>query len=54
MIPVFVLEGYEVVGPAEPLPATTKIGPSNRQAGQKKSGASSRSSSPILSDPGVD
>ena len=51
MLPVFVLEGYEVIGLADPLP--NKVGPSNRVF-QKKSGASSRSSSPILSDPGVD
>jgi hypothetical protein len=48
---VFVLDGYEVIGPASPL--TIKIGPPGRIQ-HRPSGASSRESSPILSDPGVD
>ena len=52
LLPVFVLRGYEVLGPAQPL--RKKIGPPGRVL-HKPSGASSRNSSPILSDhPGVD
>jgi hypothetical protein len=51
LVPVFVLQGYVVLGPANPL--TAKIGPPGR-IHSRRSGASSRSSSPILSDPGVD
>ena len=51
MLPVFVLEGYEVVGQGNPL--TLKVGAEGRIQ-HRPSGASSRSSSPILSDPGVD
>jgi len=50
-VTVFVLEGYEVIGPGSPL--SLKIGPQGRIQ-HRPSGASSRSSSPILSDPGVD
>jgi hypothetical protein len=51
MLPVFVLQGYEVLGPAAAL--DLKVGPPNRVQ-HRPSGASSRPSSPILSDPGVD
>jgi hypothetical protein len=50
-IPVFVLQGYEVIGAAAPL--DNKIGPPDRIQ-HKPSGASSREGRPILSDPGVD
>ena len=50
-IPVFVLQGYEVVGEAAPL--TIKQGPPDRIQ-HRPSGASSREGRPILSDPGVD
>jgi len=50
-LPVFVLTGYEVIGPAAPL--DIKVGPPNRIE-HRPSGASSRDSRPILSDPGVD
>ena len=50
-IPVFVLQGYEVVGQAAPL--NIKVGPPDRIQ-HKPSGASSREGRPILSDPGVD
>jgi hypothetical protein len=50
-VPVFVLEGYEVLGPAAPL--TVKVGPPGRIQ-HRPSGASSREGRPILSDPGVD
>jgi hypothetical protein len=50
-LPVFILQGYEVIGPAAPL--DIKIGPPNRIQ-HRPSGASSRDSRPILSDPGVD
>jgi hypothetical protein len=50
-LPVFVLQGYQVIGPAAPL--TIKIGPSDRIQ-HRPSGASSREGRPILSDPGVD
>ena len=50
-LPVFVLQGYEVIGPAAPL--RIKMGPPNRIQ-HRPSGASSRDSRPILSDPGVD
>ncbi len=51
LLPVFVLQGYEVIGPANPL--REKIGPPGRPH-SRPSGASSRPSSPIQSDPGVD
>jgi hypothetical protein len=50
-LPVFVLQGYEVVGPANPL--DIKVGPPDRIE-HRPSGASSREGRPILSDPGVD
>ena len=51
ILPVFVLEGYEVIGPEnEP---NIKIGPPDRVS-HRPSGASSREDRPILSDPGVD
>ena len=50
-LPVFVLDGYEVIGLAKPL--SNKIGPPGRIQ-HRPSGASSRPGSPILSDPGVD
>lgn len=50
-IPVFILEGYEVIGEAAPL--TIKPGPPGRPQ-SRPSGASSRQGRPILTDPGVD
>jgi hypothetical protein len=50
-LPVFILQGYEVLGQAAPL--TTKVGPPDRVE-HRPSGASSREGRPILSDPGVD
>lgn len=50
-IPVFVLQGYEVIGPEAPL--SIKVGPPDRIQ-HRPSGASSREGRPILSDPGVD
>ncbi len=50
-IPVFILQGYEVIGLAAPL--GIKQGPPNRIQ-HRPSGASSREGRPILSDPGVD
>jgi hypothetical protein len=50
-IPVFILEGYEVLGQAAPL--SVKVGPPGRME-HAPSGASSRDDRPILSDPGVD
>jgi hypothetical protein len=50
-IPVFVLQGYEVIGPQPAL--DLKQGPPDRIQ-HKPSGASSREGRPILSDPGVD
>jgi len=50
-LPVFILQGYEVIGPANPL--SIKSGPPGRIQ-HRPSGASSRESRPILSDPGVD
>lgn len=50
-LPVFVLEGYEVLGPADPL--NNKIGSPDRIQ-HKPSGASSRAGRPILTDPAVD
>jgi hypothetical protein len=50
-LPVFVLQGYEVIGPASPL--NNKVGPPDRIT-HRGSGASSRSNRPILSDPGID
>jgi len=50
-LPVFVLTGYEVIGLAAPL--NIKVGPPDRIE-HRPSGASSRDSRPILSDPGVD
>ncbi len=51
MVPVFILQGYEVVGSANPL--NIKTGPSDRVR-HRPSGASSRNSRPILTDPGID
>jgi len=51
MVPVFILEGYEVIGPKDPL--NIQAGPPDRVR-HRPSGASSRSSRPILTDPGVD
>ncbi len=52
LLPVFVLQGYEVLGPAQPL--RNKIGPPGRVL-HRPSGASSRNANPIISDhPGVD
>ena len=48
---VFILKGYEVIGPAAPL--NIHVGPDDRVM-HRPSGASSRDSRPILSDPGVD
>jgi len=50
-LPVFILQGYEVLGPAAPL--AIRIGPPGRPQ-HVPSGASSRGNRPILSDPGVD
>ncbi len=50
-LPVFVLQGYEVIGPQPPL--SIKVGPPDRPQ-HRPSGASSREGRPILSDPGVD
>jgi hypothetical protein len=50
-IPVFILQGYEVIGQEAPL--GVKQGPPNRIQ-HRPSGASSREGRPILSDPGVD
>ena len=50
-LPVFVLQGYEVIGPAAPL--NIKVGAPDRVQ-HRGSGASSREGRPILSDPGVD
>ncbi len=50
-LPVFILQGYEVIGPAAPL--DIKVGPPGRIQ-HRPSGASSREGRPILSDPGVD
>lgn len=50
-LPVFILQGYEVIGPANPL--NIKEGPPDRIQ-HRPSGASSRGSRPILTDPGVD
>ncbi len=50
-LPVFVLSGYEVIGVAAPL--KIKEGPPGRIQ-HRPSGASSRDSRPILSEPGVD
>lgn len=51
MIFVFVLQGYEVIGPKDPL--NIKAGPPDRVR-HRPSGASSRNNRPILTDPGVD
>jgi hypothetical protein len=51
LLPVFVLRGYQVIGPANPL--SIKVGPPDRIE-HRPSGASSRQGRPILSDPGVD
>ena len=51
MLPVFILQGYEVLGPAQPL--RNKVGPPDRIS-HRPSGASSRAGRPILTDPGVD
>jgi hypothetical protein len=50
-LPVFILQGYEVIGPQPPL--SNKMGAPDRIQ-HKPSGASSRDGRPILSDPGVD
>jgi hypothetical protein len=50
-LPVFILQGYEVIGQAAPL--SIKVGPPGRIQ-HLPSGASSRDNRPILSDPGVD
>jgi len=50
-LPVFILQGYEVIGSAAPL--DNKEGPPDRIQ-HRPSGASSREGRPILSDPGVD
>jgi hypothetical protein len=50
-LPVFVLQGYQVLGQAAPL--SLKVGAPDRIQ-HKPSGASSRDGRPILSDPGVD
>jgi len=50
-LPVFILQGYEVIGAAAPL--GIKQGPPDRIQ-HRPSGASSREGRPILSDPGVD
>jgi hypothetical protein len=51
LLPVFVLQGYQVIGPAAPL--KLRIGPPGRPH-SRGSGASSRSSSPIQSNDGID
>jgi hypothetical protein len=51
MLPVFILQGYEVIGPENAL--AIKEGPPGRVS-HRPSGASSRGDRPILSDPGVD
>jgi hypothetical protein len=51
LLPVFVLDGYEVVGPAAPL--RLLVGPPDRPH-SRGSGASSRSSNPILTNRGID
>jgi hypothetical protein len=51
LLPVFILQGYEAIGPAAPL--SNKVGPPDRVQ-HRASGASSREGRPILSDPGVD
>lgn len=51
LLPVFVLQGYEVIGPANPL--RNRVGPPDRIQ-HRPSGASSRNNRPILTDPGVD
>ncbi len=50
-LPVFLLQGYMVMGPAAPL--DIKVGPPGRVQ-HRPSGASSREGRPILTDPGVD
>ena len=50
-LPVFILQGYEVIGPAAPL--NLKVGAPDRPQ-HRGSGASSREGRPILTDPGVD
>ncbi len=50
-LPIFVLQGYEVVGPAQPL-ALHYGAPGRPQS--RGSGASSRTSQPVRSNPGVD
>jgi hypothetical protein len=51
LLPVFVLQGYEVIGQEPPL--HNKIGPPGRIS-HLPSGASSRPDRPVQSDPGVD
>jgi len=50
-LPVFVLQGYEVIGPENPL--KNNVGPPDRVS-HRRSGASSREGRPILTDPNVD
>jgi hypothetical protein len=50
-IPVFVLDGYQVIGETKPL--SIKAGPPGRMQ-HIPSGASSRGDRPIMTDPGVD
>jgi hypothetical protein len=51
LLPVFILHGYEVIGPQPPL--RIKVGPPDRKW-NRPSGASSRQGRPILSDPSID
>ncbi len=51
ILPVFVLQGYEVIGPENAL--NLKQGPPNRVT-HRSSGASSRDDRPIITDPNVD
>jgi hypothetical protein len=51
LLPVFILEGYQVIGPANPL--RIKVGPPGRIF-SRPSGASSRQSRPISTDHGID
>lgn len=50
-LPVFILQGYEVIGPKDSL--RNRVGPPDRVR-HRGSGASSREGRPILSDPGID
>jgi hypothetical protein len=51
LLPVFVLQGYEVIGPAAPL--RLRVGPPDRPH-SRGSGASSRSSNPIQTNRDID